>query len=87
MIFYLYILYSATKNRYYIGHTGDDLPERLRRHNSHHKGFTGQIGDWTIVYTEVYKTKELAYKREREIKAWKSRTRIEKLVNGSGHPG
>ncbi|MCW3102169.1 MAG: excinuclease subunit [Bacteroidetes bacterium] len=82
MIYYVYILYSATKNRYYIGYTGDDLKERLRKHNSNHKGFTGGIGDWELKYSEEYPGKESAYKREREIKAWKSRRMIEKLIQG-----
>ena len=84
MPFHVYILYSPSRNKYYVGHTGDDLSERLRKHNSNHKGFTGKTGDWTIVYTEAFDTKELAYKREREIKAWKSRKRIAQLT-GSEH--
>jgi putative endonuclease len=48
----------------------------------HHKGFTGQVQDWEIVYTEFYSTKEEAYAREREVKRWKSRKRIEKLIKG-----
>jgi putative endonuclease len=82
MPFYVYILHSFSLNRYYIGHTGDDLQERLRKHNSNHKGFTGKIGDWTIVYTKLYPTKTAAYQREREIKAWKSRKKIEQLITG-----
>ena len=79
----LYIFYIPNlKNRYYVGHTGDAINERLRRHNSNHKGFTGKTKDWTIVYIELYNTKEEAYKREREIKAWKSRMKIEDLVKG-----
>ncbi len=81
MAYHLYILFSSGKNKYYIGHTGDELEERLRKHNSNHKGFTGKINDWKIVYTEVFVTKEIAYKREREIKSWKSRARIEKLIS------
>ena len=84
MNYYLYILFSSKRNKYYVGHTGDELEERLRKHNSNHKGFTGKINDWQIVYKEGFEKKELAYKREREIKSWKSRTRIEKLI-GSGH--
>ena len=34
MPFYVYILHSSALDRYYIGHTGDDLSERLRRHKS-----------------------------------------------------
>jgi putative endonuclease len=33
-----------------------------------------------IVYTETYTTKAMAYQREREIKAWKSRKKIELLI-------
>lgn len=85
MPFYVYILFSATANQYYIGFTGDDLSERLRRHNSNHKGFTGKYHDWKIVYTEPFNLKSDAIKREAEIKSWKSRLRIEKLI-GSEHP-
>ena len=84
MPFHLYILFSLSKNSFYVGHSGDELNERLRRHNTNHKGFTGRTGDWQIVYTEKFDTKEAAYRREREIKGWKSRKRIELLV-GSGH--
>ena len=79
-MFYVYILYSLKRNVFYIGHTGDDLEERLRKHNSNHKGFTGKTGDWTIVYTEMFSSKTNAYQREREIKAWKSRNRIDDLI-------
>ncbi|MBL0234508.1 MAG: GIY-YIG nuclease family protein [Chitinophagaceae bacterium] len=76
-----YILFSPSKDKYYVGHTGDDISERLRKHNTNHSGFTGHSGDWTIVYTEIYTLKSEAYKREREIKSWKSRTRIISLIN------
>jgi putative endonuclease len=79
-----YILYSLTKNTYYIGFTGDVMAERLRKHNSNHKGFTGGTGDWVVKYTEVYQTKHEATQRERQVKNWKNRKLIEKLV-GSAH--
>jgi putative endonuclease len=75
-----YILYSSIRDRFYIGHTGDKLEERLRKHNSNHKGFTGGAGDWSVVYTENFPTKESAFKREQSVKAWKSRTMIERLI-------
>ncbi len=84
MSYRLYILFSPTQKKYYTGHTGDAIEERLRKHNANHKGFTGKVNDWKIVYTEVYETKELAYAREKEIKSWKSRVRIERLI-GSEH--
>ena len=79
-MYYTYILFSKSLDKYYIGYTGDDLAERVRKHNSNHKGFTGGIGDWSIVYKEVFESKSEAYARERQIKSWKSRKLLEKLI-------
>ena len=77
---YFYILYSNMLDKYYIGHTCDVLQERIRKHNSNHKGFTGGVGDWQLKYLEEFSEKSSAYKREREVKKWKSRTRVAHLV-------
>ena len=79
-MFSFYILFSKKLNRYYIGST-QNLSERLRKHNSNHRGFTGKANDWEVVYTETFETKTLAYARERQVKSWKSRKAIEKLIN------
>jgi len=79
MNYYFYIVYSSNKDRYYIGHT-NDLDGRLRRHNGNHKGFTGSYNDWELLYSETYEDKSSAYAREREVKSWKSRKRIEDLL-------
>jgi putative endonuclease len=84
---WFYILYSALADRYYIGHTTEDITERLRKHNSNHKGFTGKFRDWKIAYTETYDDKSTAYRRECEVKGWKNRKRIEELIRRSSeHP-
>jgi len=80
-MFYTYILFSPTKNKYYVGYTGDEITERIRKHNSNHKGFTGGIGDWELKYIEEYQTKTEAAKREKQIKNWKSKKLIEKLIS------
>jgi len=86
MTYRFYILYSNHADRFYVGHTSD-VDERLRKHNSHHKGFTGMCDDWQVVYSETYATKTEAYSREREVKSWKSRKMIQKLIGvGSEHP-
>ncbi|MEC5166554.1 putative endonuclease [Flavobacterium sp. PL11] len=82
---YFYILYSAALNQYYIGHTSESLQERLRKHLSNHAGFTSKSKDWVIVYHEEFDTKSLAYKRELEVKKWKSRKRLEKMIQESNH--
>jgi putative endonuclease len=80
MYFTTYILYSKQADKYYIGFTGDDINERLRKHNTNHKGFTGKFDDWVVVYSEIFLEKGLAMNREKEIKNWKSRKMIEKLI-------
>ena len=79
MPYYFYILHSQSIDRYYIGYTSN-LEERLTKHNTHHKGFTGRVNDWRVVYTESYSTKSEAYARERKVKFWKSRKLVEELV-------
>jgi putative endonuclease len=83
---YFYILFSPKANKFYVGHTTESTEERTRKHNSNHKGFTGRYQDWTLVYQETFPSKQLAYAREREVKSWKSRLRIQKLIDGSKHP-
>ena len=82
---YTYILYSKSIDKFYIGFTAGELEERLRKHNSNHKGFTGKASDWEMIWTQAFDTETGARARERQIKAWKSRKMILKLV-GSEHP-
>jgi putative endonuclease len=79
-MFKFYILYSEGADKFYIGQTGDDLDQRLRRHLSNHSGFTAKVKDWKLVYSENFQSKEQAYTREREVKSWKSKDRIKKLI-------
>ena len=82
-MFYFYILHSKIIDKYYIGHTSN-LQERLRKHNSNHNGFTGKANDWKIVYQECFSTKELAFKRELQVKKWKSKIRVKELILRAG---
>jgi putative endonuclease len=79
MLFVVYILFSENKNKFYVGYTAD-LETRVIRHNQKSKGFTGQVNDWKIVYIENYNTKQEALFREKQIKSWKSRVKIEELI-------
>jgi putative endonuclease len=80
MEYFIYIVYSKTKNSYYVGYTSN-LQERLLRHNQKSKGFTGSRNDWQIVHSERFSTKTEAMKRELQIKSWKSRIKIEALLD------
>ena len=79
-MYFVYILYSASRHKFYAGSTADPL-ERLRKHNTDHHGFTGKTGDWEIKYQEEFVLKSVALKRENQIKSWKSRLMIEKLIS------
>lgn len=79
-MWHLYILYSAFLDKYYIGYTGMSLQDRLTKHLSNHSGFTGRAKDWVIVYSESFELKSDAIRRERQLKALKSRTAIAKLI-------
>ena len=81
---FTYILYSASLNKFYIGCTADSLEQRIRRHNSNHTGFTGSVNDWHLVYKEEFADKSSALKREKELKGWKSRKKIEMLIGRVG---
>ncbi|WP_373492922.1 GIY-YIG nuclease family protein [Aquiflexum sp.] len=81
MACYFYILYSKSKDKFYLGHSCDELKERVRRHNTNHKGFTGKTNDWELVYFEEFSSKEEAYSRERKVKSWKSKSKILSLIN------
>ena len=83
-MFFVYILYSASCNKYYVGCTGDELDQRIRRHNADHKGFTGGYGDWELKFKEAFETKAEALRREKAVKSKKSRKFIEELIAQHG---
>ncbi len=78
-MFYTYILYSVSKDRYYVGYTSD-LAVRLNRHNTGSSSSTKSGIPWKIVYFEEFATKSEAIKRELSIKNMKSRKYIESLL-------
>ena len=81
MSFQVYIIYSASLDKFYVGYTGDENNSRLHKHNANHKGFTGKRSDWIVKYIEPFEKKTGAMLREKEIKNWKSRKKIELLIS------
>ena len=80
MQYFTYIIQSDEADRYYIGITSNP-EERVKKHNTNHKGFTGSKNDWKLVYIEEFTSKLQALKRERQIKNWKNKQRIEELIS------
>ena len=82
-MFYTYILHSQSIDKFYVGHT-NDLDERVARHNRGGNKFTSKGQPWELAYKEEFESKELAYSRERQIKKWKSKVMIQKLILSAG---
>jgi putative endonuclease len=82
MGFFVYIIFSASLDKYYVGYTSD-LEKRLLEHNDGISVFTSKTSDWSLKYSEPYSTRDLAMKREKDIKRKKSRKYVEWLINSS----
>lgn len=78
-MYVMYILQSVKTGKYYIGCT-KNLKKRLYKHNSGSVPSTKAYRPWKIVYREPLDTITEARKRENQIKSWKKRSRIEKLI-------
>jgi putative endonuclease len=77
---FVYILYSASIDRYYVGHS-ENVEQRLVFHLSGESPYTSRASDWKLVYCEEYSNKKEAVKRELAIKRKKSRKYIEWLIS------
>ena len=77
---FVYILYSISRDRYYVGSTSE-IEQRLIRHNAGATPSTKTGRPWKIVYREEHATKSEALKRENQIKRQKSRVYIEGLID------
>ena len=81
-MFHVYILQSEQSGRYYVGQT-QDVEERLAYHNANYSKALKNRGPWRLVHREAFLTRVEAVRRERQIKAWKDRKMVERLVSAS----
>ncbi len=80
MQFFVYIIYSHTLDKFYIGYTVD-VGKRLNEHNAGISTFTSKAEDWVTKWTKAFETREEAMAEERRIKKKKSRRYIEWLIS------
>jgi putative endonuclease len=79
-MFFVYVLYSPSANKFYVGYTSN-LKSRLLSHNQlGTKDWTKRYRPWELVYTESYQTKSSALKREKELKTGVGREFIQKML-------
>ena len=79
-MFTVYVLYSPSFNKIYIGFTSD-LEARILSHNHlANKGYTIKYRPWTVIHSEIFSTKLAAMKREKELKCANGRKFIWSLI-------
>ena len=80
-MFYLYILYSSSSDKYYVGYT-EDAEKRLYEHNnSERTTYTSKHRPWILKKSMALgKNRGFAMKVEKAVKKTKSRLIIEKIV-------
>ena len=76
-MFEVYVLKSKKDGIRYTGY-GKSAQERLRRHNKGDYRFTKGHRPWEIIYTEEYKTRSEAVKREKFLKSGVGRAWLDK---------
>jgi len=80
MSFSVYILWSRSLGRYYIGYT-HDLVEKLLQHNDGRSPETRTGIPWKLMYHEDFREITDAECRAEEIKSRKSKKYIERLIS------
>jgi putative endonuclease len=78
---YVYILYSPSKDKFYVGYTYQ-LADRFLRHQSGRSKSSKAGRPWLLVYLEGFETSKQAYQREVQIKRRKSRNYLLELISG-----
>ena len=80
MAYHVYILYSDSRTKYYIGSTAN-VERRIKQHNTSPAGFTKAGRPWTLAYCEDFEHKSDALKRERYLKRMKSARFLQDLIS------
>jgi putative endonuclease len=86
-MFYIYILYSETADKYYIGQT-EDVQRRLFQHNNplEAQKFTAKCIPWKLpLYFKVNENRGDAMRVEKFIKSQKSRNFILELIRNKAN--
>jgi putative endonuclease len=83
--YYVYVLASKQNGTLYTGVTGDLFGRVSQHKNDSVDGFTKKYGVHTLVYYEEYDNIEAAIIREKRIKEWKRKWKIELIEKYNPH--
>ena len=81
-MFTVYILFSDSSEKYYIGHT-NNLERRLEEHNDVDRvGWSNSYRPWHLIYSENHNTRSEAVRSERYLKSLKNKDRLREYIAG-----
>lgn len=81
MKYSVYILWSISAKKYYIGHT-NNVERRLEEHIEGLKGYTEKYIPWSLEHIEMFPTRSEAMQKEKYLKSLKSKTKIKDYIAG-----
>ena len=80
LMYKVYVLYSPSFNKIYIGFTSN-FDARLKSHNEFgKKGWTIKFRPWELLFTEEFPDKQPVVKREKKLKTARGRKFIWSLI-------
>jgi len=87
-MFYIYILYSPSSDKYYIGYTNNYTRRIVEHNSSNRETYTSKHRPWVLkAVFECSNSEAAAISIERYIKRQKSRKLIEKMITGESLTG
>jgi len=81
--YHVYILYSQSYDRTYVGQT-QDVPMRLERHQRRMVNSTRAFVPWVIVRQETFGSRSEAMRREKWYKTGIGRIEIDRILHKMG---
>jgi putative endonuclease len=81
MAHFVYILYSESADRFYVGETCN-IELRIQQHNSgcYKSAFSKKASDWNLFWSIECKSRTQALKIEKHIKKMRNRTFYQNLI-------
>lgn len=81
-MYHVYAVYNSESDKFYIGQT-KNLDARLKLHNDKEfaKSYTSRFaGKWILIYSESAPSREVALKREKQLKSFRGREFVKKFI-------
>lgn len=85
-MYFIYVLKSLFHSNHYIGIT-NNIERRFKEHNNGKCKYTRTKMPWAVIYTEIFKTRVEAVKREKFLKSGHGRDFLDKKLNKNKQSG